>query len=451
MMIFRKAIPRRTFLRGAGATLALPLLDAMVPAFALPTDPAAKPVVRLGIVYAPNGMWPMDKWTPKGEGANFEWSPTLEPLAPFRDRVLVLGGLKEAPMSAADRGGDHTFALTTYLSGVRPKRTAGRDLHLGITMDQIAAQELGKRTQLGSLEVSMVPHPMVGTCENDYSCTYLSTLSWRGPTTPLPMEYHPRAIFERLFGDSDSSSPEARRALRKENRSILDSLAEDMPRFLSGLGPDDRAKVTEYHDSIRDLERRILTAEEQSSRELPTLERPTGVPETLEEYNKLMCDLLVAAYQGDLTRVITYMMAREGPYGSRPYPEIGIPDTHHALSHHQNDAPKIEKLFRINLYHTKLFAYFLERLRSTPDGEGSLLDHSVLLYGSGLSNGNGHARTNLPTVLAGGAAGQLHGGRHIRCPEDTEITNLHLTILSLLGVRMDNLGNSTGKLELLSV
>ena len=451
MMIFRKAIARRTFLRGAGTALALPLLDAMVPAFAAPNDPAAKPVVRLGIAYAPNGMWPMDKWTPKEEGANFNWSPTLEALTPFRDQILVLSGLREAPMTAADRGGDHTFALTTYLSGIRPKRTAGRNLQAGITMDQIAAQELGKRTQLGSLEVSMVPHAMVGTCENDYSCTYLSTLSWRSPTTPLPMEYHPRGVFERLFGDSDSTSPEARRALLSENRSILDSLAEDMPRFLVGLGSGDRGKLTEYLDAIRDVERRIVTAEEQSSRDLPTLERPAGVPASLEEYNKLMTDLLVVAYQGDLTRVITFMMAREGPYGSRPYHEIGIPDTHHALSHHQNDAPKIEKLFRINLYHTKLFAYFLERLRATPDGDGSLLDHSIILYGSGMSNGNGHVRVDLPTVLAGGAAGQLRGGRHIRCPEDTEITNLHLTILNMLGVRVDNLGNSTGKLELLSI
>ena len=450
-MVFRKSLPRRVFLRGMAGTLALPLLDAMVPAFASPGDTAAKPPVRLGVVYVPNGMWPMENWTPKGEGADFEWGPTLEPLASFRDRVLVLSGLRQPVTTSPYDVPVHTLALTTYLTGVRPQRTAGSDLHLEVTMDQIAARELGKQTQLGSLEVSLVSQPYAGACDHDFSCTYVNTLSWRTPTTPLPMEYHPRAVFERLFGDSDSTSLAARRALLQEKRSMLDAVVQDSGRFLAGLGPGDRSKMTEYLDAIRDVEKRILTSDEEASRDLPTLERPTGIPDSLEAYNKIMCDLMVLAYQGDLTRVITFLMAREGPYGSRPYNEIGVPDTHHNLSHHENNLAKIAKLVQINVYHAKLFAYFLEKLRSTPDGEGSLLDHSVILFGSSMSNGNNHQMSNLPTVLAGGAAGRLKGGRHIRYPENTPLTNLYLTMLDLLGVRVDNYGNSTGKLELLTV
>ena len=318
-------------------------------------------------------------------------------------------------------------------------------------MDQIAAQELGKFTQLGSLELSLLSNPLVGRCESGFSCAYVSTLCWRSSTTPLPMEPHPRAVFERLFGDSDTTDKAARDARLRQNRSLLDFVTREASDLMTGLHAGDRNKLTEYLAAIRDVERRIQTAEEQASREVPTVDRPAGIPASLTDYSKLMSDLMVLGYQCDLTRVITLMMGREGPYGSVPYHEIGIAETHHSLSHHQNDSEKVAKLFQINVYHTKLVAYFLEKLRATSDGEGSLLDHSVVLYGSGMSNGNGHVRFDLPTVLAGGAAGQIKGGRHIRYPENTEITNLHLTLLDLLGVRVDSLGNSTGKLEVLSV
>ena len=450
MMVFKKAIPRRTFLRGVGATLALPMLDSMVPAFA---DSVAKPPVRLATVYVPNGMWPMDKWTPKTEGAGFEITPTMEPLAAYRDQMLVLSGLNhnEARDTAEDAAGPHSTACASYLTGIRPKRTAGKDLHAGTSMDQIAAQELGKHTQLGSLEVSLFAPGVAGYCEPGYSCVYLSTISWASPSTPLPMEYNPRAMFERMFGDGDTTDSAARLARMQERHSILDSVSQDVSRLLTGIAPGDRGKLADYLDSIRDVEKRIQTAEEQASREVPTVERPVGVPAAFQDYNKLMCDLQVLAFQCDLTRVITFMIAREGPYNSRAYPEIGIPDEHHALSHHQDDPPKIAKLFQINVYHAKLFAYYLEKLKSTPDGDGSLLDHSIVLYGSALGNGNGHTHVDLPTMLLGGGAGQIKGGRHIRYSKDTPMTNLHLTILDKLGVPVDHLGDSTGKLELLSV
>ena len=453
MMIFKKAIPRRTFLRGLGATLALPLLDGMVPAFASPVDTAAKAPVRLGVVYVGNGMWPMNKWTPKTEGAAFELTPTLEPLAPFRDQLLVLSGLahKEAFPTPDDGGTPHAQAFSAFLTGVRAKYTAGKDFRVGTSMDQIVAEKLGKETQLASLELSLFLTDPVGTCEPGETCTYINTMSWRTPTTPLPMEKNPRAVFERLFGDNDSSDRAGRLALIRQNRSILDSVAEGASSFLKDIGPSDRAKLTQYLDAIRDVERRIHIAEEQANREVPTFDRPAGVPASFEDYAKLMIDLQVLAYQTDLTRVITFAMAREGAYGGRPYPEIGIADNHHALSHHQNSPVIVDKLFQINLYHMKMFAYYLEKLRSTPDGNGNLLDHSILLYGSGLSNGNTHLHADLPILLAGGAGGQIKGGRHNRYPDETPMSNLHLTLLDMLGVPVEKLGNSTGKLDLLSV
>jgi hypothetical protein len=445
MMIFKKAIPRRMFLRGMGATLALPLLDGMVPAFAQSSDPAVKAPVRLGIVYVPNGMWPMDKWTPKTEGAAFELTPTLEQLAPFRDRLLVLSGLD---LKIAEPLGHNT---ASFLTGVHPKETGGKDVRAGISMDQIAAEEAGKHTQLGSLEVSLCSTDVVGACDGSLSCVYVNTISWRTPTTPLAMENNPRAVFERLFGDTDSTDRAERLARIRERRSILDGVTERAARVLKEIGPSDHAKVTQYLEAIRDTERRIQISEEQANREVPTFDKPLGAPASFEEYAKLMIDLQVIAYQTDLTRVITFMMAREGPKGSRAYPEIGISDLHHTLSHHQNNADTIEKLFKLNVYHMKMFAYFLEKLRSTPDGDGSLLDHTILLYGSGLSNGNIHNHDNLPLLLVGGGGGQIKGGRHIRYPEGTPMTNLYLTVLDKLGLPVEKFGDSTGKLDLLSV
>jgi len=451
MMIFKKAIPRRMFLRGLGASVALPLLDGMIPAFATSADTAAKAPIRLGTVYVPNGMWPMDKWTPKTEGANFELTPTLEQLKPFRDQLLVLSGLNhpEAVPSPDYASGDHSRTFATFLTNVRPKHTGGKDFRAGVSMDQYAAKQFGKETQLASLEVSLFVGDLVGTCEVGETCTYVSTLSWSSPTTPLPMENNPRAVFERLFGDSDSTDKAKRLPLIKENRSILDSVAQAVAGFAKELGVNDQAKLTEYLDSIRDVERRIEIAEKQADQEIPTLDKPSGaVPASYEDYAKLMIDLQVLAYQTDLTRVITFVMGREGPFGGRAYPELGISDLHHTLSHHQNNPEVIDKLYQINLYHMKMFAYYMQKMSSVPDGDGSLLDHSIFLYGSGLSNGNIHNHFDLPLALVGGARGQIKGSRHIRYPKDTPAANLQLAVLDKLGVHMDTFGNSTGKAEL---
>ena len=450
MIITKKFIPRRTFVRGIGATLALPLLDAMVPAAAAMRYTAAKPKARMAFVFVPNGII-MDKWTPAAEGAAFELTSILEPLAPFRDRLLVLSGLDHNTAHAleGEGAGDHARSSSTFLTGVHPKKTEGRDIQAGISVDQIAAKELGKHTQLASLELALESTEVVGTCDNGYSCAYTNTLSWRTPKTPMPMENHPRAVFERLFGDSDSTDPGERLARIQEDRSILDLVSQEVARLLKGLGATDRTKLTEYLDAIRDVERRIRMAEGQSSQELPALDRPAGVPATIEEHTKLMFDLQVLAYQADLTRVITFMMGRET--SMQVYRDIGIANPYHQLSHHQNDPEKIAKVLQIDIFHTKMFAYFLEKLRSTPDGDGSLLDHSMIVYGAGLSDGNLHLHTDLPILLAGGGAGQIKGDRHLRYPKGTPMTNLFLTMLDMMGLPMENFGDSTGKLELLSV
>jgi len=453
MISFKKAIPRRMFLRGVGAAFALPLLDGMIPAFASSADTAAKTPVRLGVVYAPDGMWPMDKWTPKTEGAGFEFPATLEPLAPFRNQTLVLSGLahKDALAKPGEAAADHSQAFATYLTGVHPKRTAGKDFRVGISMDQVAAEHIGKENQLASLEVSLFGSDLVGTCEAGETCTYLTTLSWRTPTTPLPMENRPRAVFERLFGDSDSTDRTERLAQIRQNRSILDSVSGEVASLMKDLGTGDGTKIDEYLAAIRDVERRIQIAEEQANREVPQFDRPMGTPSSFEDYAKLMIDLNVLAYQTDLTRIITFVVGREGPYGSRAYPDIGVSDNHHTLSHHQNNPVAVDKLAQINQFHTKIVAYYLERLQATRDGNGSLLDHIVLLYGSGLANGNIHQHDNLPLVLAGGAGGQIKGGRHIRYKDGTPMANLHLTVLEKLGLPIEQFGDSNGKLDLLSV
>ena len=448
MMIFKKSLPRRTFLRGIGASLALPLLDGMIPAFAGSLDASAQPVRRMSLVYVPNGII-MDKWTPVAEGSAMELTPILEPLAPFRDRMLVLSGLHDKPANLGpgeEGGGDHARAGGSFLTGVHPKRTEGADIHAGISVDQIAAKEFGKHTELASLELALDSTEFVGSCETGYSCAYMNTLSWRSPTNPVPMENNPRAVFERLFGDNDSTDPAARRRRIQKDRSLLDGVTQSVNRMLSGLGPGDRGKLTEWLDSIRDVERRIQIAEEQASKEVPRLDRPAGIPATFEEHARLMFDLQVLAYQSDLTRVITFMMGREA--SPRVFRELGIADQHHPLTHHQGDPVKIAKVVQINIYHTKTFAYFLDKLRSTPDGDGSLLDHLVMVYGSALSDGNQHLHVNLPLLLMGGS---IQGGRHIRYSSDTPVSNLWLTLLDKAGVSVESMGDSTGKLDLLSV
>jgi uncharacterized protein DUF1552 len=448
MIITRKAIPRRAVLRGIGATLALPLLDAMVPALSAIAKTAASGTNRLGIVYVPNGVPLMAQhWTPKAEGTAFEFPAILQPMTPFRDRVLVLSGLNSnpPPTPAGQDPGFHARASTRFLTGVPPRFTTGSDLMAGVSMDQIAARELGQQTQLASLELSMESTESAGTCDQGFSCAYTSTISWRSATTPLPMENDPRAVFERLFGDSGTTDSAARLVRMQQQRSILDSLTEKANRLGRGLGADDRVKLTEYFDAVRDVERRIQNAEQQNTKELPVVDHPAGIPGTFGEHARLMYDLQVLAYQCDLTRVTTFMMGRE--FTGRQYPEIGVPDAHHPISHHQGDPEKLAKIRKINSFHTELFGYFLEKLQATPDGDGTLLDHVTLVYGAGMSESNSHDPHNLPILLVGGSAGQLKGGRHIRYPEATPLANLHLTVLDKLGVRLDQIGDSTKGLD----
>ena len=447
MIITHKALPRRTFLRGVGAALALPVLDAMVPALSAASQLSVSSPTRLSFVYVPNGVI-MDKWVPDIPGAAFELPPILKPLAPFRDRMLVLSGLAHNNGVAweGEGAGDHSRSAAVWLTGTHPKKTEGADLRAGISVDQVAAQELRKHTQLASLEMALDDNSMVGTCGSGYSCAYTNTLCWSSPGTPVPMENKPRAVFERLFGDLDSTDPEARRDQMRQEGSLLDSVAQEVARLVRGLGAKDRAKLTEYLDSIRDIERRIQIAEKQSDRELPSVERPVGVPSTFTEHAKLMMDLQVLAYQTDMTRVTTFMMGREST--TRVYQELGIREGYHPLSHHQNDAAKIEQVIQIDILHTQVFAYFLEKMQSTPDGDGSLLDHSMIVYGSGLSDGNLHEHYDLPVLLVGGGSGQIQGGSHLQYPRDTPMANLFLTLLDKLGIQRERIGDSTGRLVL---
>jgi Protein of unknown function (DUF1552) len=449
MVITKMALSRRTVLRGLGASLALPLLDSMVPALSALKATAAAPTRRLGIVYVPNGIF-MNRWTPAAEGTAFEVTPTLEPLAPFRNRMVIVTGLsnKQGDALPGEGAGDHARAAGAYLTGVHPKKTEGADIQAGVSMDQIAARALGRETQLASLEISLDSKEPVGACDPGYSCAYANTLCWRSPTTPLPMENDPRSVFERLFGSSDSTDPAMWRLRRQEDRSILDGMTRKVARLKQQLGPGDSTKLDEYVDAIRDVERRIQKAEEQSARELPAIDQPAGIPSSFEDHAKLMFDLQALAYQADLTRVSTFMMSHET--SQRAYPEIGVPDAHHPLSHHGGDAEKIAKLVKVNLYHARLFAYYVEKLRSTSDGEGSLLDHVTIIYGSGMSDGNTHNHHNLPTVLIGSGAGRIQGGRHLKYPPYTPVTNLFLSVLDKLGVPAETIGDSTGKVDLLS-
>ncbi|HYI97755.1 MAG TPA: DUF1552 domain-containing protein [Bryobacteraceae bacterium] len=443
MIITRKSLPRRAFLRGLGTTLALPLLDSMVPALA---KGGTKPVVRLGFVYHATGMI-MDRWTPATVGTGFEITPTMKALEPFRDQMIVFSGLAQVNGRALGDGpGDHARGGATFLTGVHPKKTEGAGIRCGISADQIAAKELGKHTQLASLEIGLESQSLAGGCDSGYSCAYTNTLSWRSATSPMPLEINPRRLFERLFGDGDSTDPAARLSRLQEQRSILDYVAGSIDRLETNLGPRDRYKLTEYLEAIRDIERRIQKAEQQNaSLKLPVVEKPGSVPEAFEDHAKLMMDLQILAFQTDLTRVITYVPAREG--SNRSYREIGVSDGHHSITHHQNDAEKIENVAKIDALLVKNFAYLLERLKATPDGEGNLLDHSIIVYGSGTGDGNRHTHHDLPVALVGGGAGQIKGGRHLRFPTETPLNNLLLNVLDKAGVPVDNFGDSTGRLS----
>ena len=440
MIITKKALARRTFLRGAGVTLALPLLDAMVPALSLQAATAANPVRRLGFVYVPMGS-NIAQWTPQGVGRITELSPTLNALTPVLDQVTVLTGFE---LKNSYSPGNHACSNSGFLSAARAKMTEGSDYELGTTVDQVAAKQLGKETQLPSLELCMDLLTTVGNCDNGFACVYQNNLSWSSPTTPLPAEGHPRVVFERLFGDGGSSAD--RVAELRTSGSILDWVTADIARFQKKLGPGDRTKISQYLDTIRELERRIQKAEEQTAESpLPDLERPVGVPPAYGDHVKLMFDLQVLAFQADLTRFISFQLAREA--STRTYPEIGVPEAHHPMSHHGDNPEKLAKLAKINAYHVSLFAYFLEKLKSTPDGDGSLLDHTMYLYGSGMGNPNVHNHTNLPILVAGGGAGKLKGGRHIKYDKPTPLANLHLTLLDKVGVRLDHFQDSQGKVD----
>lgn len=448
MIITKKALARRTFLRGVGTALALPLLDSMIPAMAATRLTPAAPAIRLGFCYVPNGIIQKD-WLPAADGANFEFMATMKSLEPYRDKLLVLSNLAQINGRAlGDGAGDHARAGATWLTGVHPKKTE-TDIRAGISADQIAAKELSKVTQFGSLEIGLEEPYLAGGCDSGYSCAYTNTISWRGPVSPNPVEISPRAIFERLFGDGESTDPVARLKMMKQDTSILDYVRGDVARLEPGLGSRDKTKLDEYLEAIRDIERRIQKAEEQSATmKIPVMERPVGIPDTFEEHAKLMADLMVIAWQTDMTRVITFMMAREG--SNRSYREIGVPDGHHSVTHHQNDPVKIAKTQKIDEHHVKSFAYLVKRMNETPDGDGTLLDHTMLLYGSSIRDGNVHDHHDLPLVLVGGKSVDIKGGRHLRYKPETPMNNLLLTMLDKAGVKAETLGDATGEIDQLS-
>ena len=437
MIILKKALPRRTLLRGIGATLALPLLDAMVTSLTALARTPANPVRRLGFVYMPMGS-DISRWTPPGRGRLVELSPTLSSLAPVVDQITVISNLELKNAYP----GTHATSNAAFLSAAKAKWTESSDYYLGTTVDQVAARQIGQETKLASLELSMDVLKTVGQCDNGYACVYQNNLSWSSPPTPLPAEAHPRLVFESLFGEGGSLAD--RRAALERKASLLDWVRQDISRLQRELGPDDRNKVTQYLDTVCEVERRIQRAEaDTADNPLPDLDRPVGVPAAYADHARLMFDLQVLALQGDVTRVITFQLARET--STRTYPEIGVADPHHPLTHHGNDPKKIAQVARINAFHVSLFAYFLEKLNSTPEGNGSLLDHSIYLYGSGMGNPNVHDHVNLPILVAGGGAGKLKGGRHIKYAEPTPLANLHLTLLEKVGVRLDAFADSQDK------
>jgi Protein of unknown function (DUF1552) len=437
MFLTARSLPRRTVLRGLGGTLALPLLEAMLPAFSRRGQAAAKPVHRFQTFYVPNGM-AMQYWSPKGEGSAFELSPILEPLAPYRNQMLVLSGIK------ASWNYIHAGASGSFLTGTTRGGRNEVEIIADVSMDQLLARHFSAETQVASLELAMDAPANAGACTGNLSCVYTHTLSWRSPTQALPMEYNPRAVFERLFGDSGSTERGAREARMRQHRSILDSVAEKLTDLKRELGPQDQVKVDEYTEAVRDVERRIQRAEEQRDVELPVLDQPQGIPPVFEDHLALMLDLQLLAFRSDLTRVISFMIGKE--QSARPYPQVGVPEAHHPLSHH-NDVPElIAHMSKINRYHTQLFAQYLAKLRATPDGDGSLLDHMTILYGSGISNSTRHSGDNLPLLVLGGGAGRLKGGRHLIYTGKPPMANLLVTLMDKLDVPVDRIGGSTGRL-----
>jgi hypothetical protein len=438
MTFLNRKLARRTVLRGLGATLALPFLDAMVPAVSLGQS-ASKPVRRFQAFYVPNGM-AMEYWTPAKEGADFELTPILQPLAAYRDRMTVLSGIK------ANWNYIHAGASGSFLTATQTGGKTEIEIVADVSMDQLLARQFAKETQVASLELCMDVPANAGACTGILSCVYTHTLSWKSPTQPLPMEWNPRAVFERLFGDSGTTERAARESRMRQHKSILDSVNDKLADLQRELGPADKAKVNEYAEAIRDVERRIQRAEEQSDLELPTIAQPQGAPAVFEDHLALMLDMQVLAFQSDLTRVISFMLSKE--QSARPYPQVGVPEAHHPLSHHNNIPELIAQMSKINIYHTTLFAQYLDKLRKTADGDGSLLDNMIILYGSGISNSTEHSGNNLPLMLVGGGSGQLKGGRHLKFANQPTQGNLLVAIMDKMGVPVEKVGGSTGKLAL---
>jgi len=450
MYVTRKSLSRRTVLRGLGAAIALPYLDAMMPAFgATAADRASEKATRLAFVYLPNGTV-MDNWTPAAKGASWELTPTLKPFEAFRGDMLLLTGLADHNGNAlGDGGGDHARAAASFLTGVHPFKTDGSDIRAGISADQVIAKHMADKTRLPSLELGCDDSRIIGSCDTGYSCAYTNNISWRGPTSPMPPETNPRLVFERLFGTEDLNLDPATRARRAEYRkSILDTARERTNELMRDLGPSDKRKVDEYLYAIREIEKRIAGAESDPTGITVGVDKPTGIPVEFAEYMKLMFDLQVLAFQADVTRVTTQMIGREGSV--RVYPEIGVADPHHPLSHHQDRPESIAKLAKINAFHAELTSYFIGRLKETQDGDGSLLDHSMVVYAGGISDSNKHLHENLPVALFGRAHGGIKPGRHIVYKEQTPVTNLHATLMGRMGLEPETIGDSNGTLEQLT-
>ena len=432
----KRSLPRRAVLQGLGTTLALPLLDAMIPPA---LRAATKPVHRFQAFYVPNGM-AMEYWSPKGEGRDFELSPILEPLAPFRDKMVVLSGIK------ASWNYIHAGASGSFLTGTTHGGRNEVEIVADVSMDQLLARRFAKETQVASLELAMDPPANAGACTGNLSCVYTHTLSWRSPTQPLPTEWNPRVVFEKLFGDSGSTEQAARQTRLRQHKSLLDSVTAKLVSLKLELGPSDQVKVDEYTDSIRDVERRVQKAEEQRDVELPEMAQPQGAPPVFEDHLALMLDLQLLAFQSDLTRVITFMISKE--QSARPYPQIGVPEAHHPLSHHNDHPDLIARMSKINRYHAQLFSQYLAKLQATLDGDGSLLDHMTILYGSGISNSTRHSGDNLPLLVVGSGSGRLKGGRHLIYADKPSMANLLVTLMDKMDVPVDHIGGSTGRLPL---
>ncbi len=439
MNFLHRTMPRRTALRGLGATLALPFLEAMLPPFSLKGAAAPRKVNRFQAFYTPNGM-AMEYWTPKGVGNAFELSPILEPLASYKDQMTVLSGLH------ANWNYIHAGASGSFLTGTVRGGTNEIEIIADVSIDQLLARHFASETQVGSLELALDAPANAGACTGQLSCVYTHTLSWKSPTQPLPVEYNPRAVFEKLFGDSGNTDRAVREARMRQHKSILDSVNDKLADLRRQLAPQDQEKVNEYTDAVRDVERRIQRAEEQHDIELPNMEQPQGVPPVFEDHLALMLDLQVLAFQSDLTRVITFMIGKE--QSARPYPQVGVPEAHHPLSHHNNIPALIEHMSKINRYHAELFGRYLAKLRATQDGDGSLLDNVTILYGSGISNSTQHSGQNLPLLLMGGGSGRLKGGRHLKFTDNPSMANLLVTLMDKMDVPVERIGGSTGKLPL---